>query len=47
MMDKFKADNKNVELATQFCLRSISNGLSATDSREVSVNGNVYDLSAD
>ena len=27
---KFKADNKNVNFPTQFCLGSISNGLSAT-----------------
>ena len=32
---KFKADNKNV------------NGFSATDAREVSLNGNVYDFSVD
>ena len=38
---KFKADNKNVK----FCLRSISNGFSNTESREVSLNGNVYDFS--
>ena len=44
---KFKADNKNVNFPTQFCLRSISNGFSATESREVSLNGNVYDFSVD
>ena len=43
----FKADNKNVNFPTQFCLRSISNGFSATKSREVSLNGNVYDFSVD
>ena len=42
---KFKADNKNVNYSTQFCLRSISNGFSAVESREVSLNGNVYDFS--
>ena len=42
---KFKADNKNVNFATQFCLGSISDGFSATQSREVSLNGNVYDFS--
>ena len=42
---KIKADNKNVNFPTQFCLRSISNGFSATESREVSLNGNVYDFS--
>ena len=44
---KFIADNKNVNFPTQFCLRSISNGFSATESREVSLNGNVYDFSVD
>ena len=42
-----KADDKNVNFSTQFCLRSISNGFSATVSREVSSNGNVYDFSVD
>ena len=32
---KFKIDNKNVKFPTQFCLRTISNGFSATKSREV------------
>ena len=31
---KFKANNKNVNFITQFSLRSISNGFSATKSRE-------------
>ena len=44
---KFKADNKNKNFPTQFCLGSISNGFSATKSREVSLNGNVYDFSVD
>ena len=39
---KFKADNKNVHLPTQFCLRSISNGFSVIESRKVFLNGNVY-----
>ena len=30
---KFKADNKNVNFPTQFCLGSISNRFSATESR--------------
>ena len=42
---KFKADNENVDFPTQFCLGSISNGFSAAESREVSLNGNVYDFS--
>ena len=44
---KFKADNKNINFLTQFCLGSISNGFSATKSKEVSLNGNVYDFSVD
>ena len=44
---KFKADNKKFNFPTQFCLGSISNGFSATESREVSLNGNVYDFSVD
>ena len=35
---KFKADNKIVNYPTQFCLGSISNGFSASESREVSLN---------
>ena len=44
---KFKAGNQNINFATQFCLGSISNGFSATQSREVSLNGNVNDFSVD
>ena len=44
---KFKAYNKNVNFPTQFCLGSISNGFIATESREVYLNGNVYDFSVD
>ena len=44
---KFKADNTNVRFPTQFCLGSVSNGFSATESGEVSLNGNMYDFSAD
>ena len=39
---EFKAGNKNVNFPTQFCLGSISNRFSATESREVSFNGSVY-----
>ena len=39
---KFKSDNKIVNLPTQFCLGSISNGFSASESTEVFLNGNVY-----
>ena len=35
---KFKPDNKTVCFPVQFCLGSISNGFSATESREVSLN---------
>ena len=44
---KLKAGNKNVHFPTQFCLQSIFNGFSVTESREVSLNGNVYDFSFD
>ena len=44
---KFKTDNKNVNFPTQFYLGNISNGLSATESREVSLNGNIYNFSVD
>ena len=40
-----KTGNKNVNFPTRFCLGSISNGFSATESREVSLNGNAYDFS--
>ena len=44
---KFKADNKSVNFPTQFYLGSISNWFSATESREVSLDGNVYNFSVD
>ena len=37
----------NVKFPTQFCLESISDGFSATESREVSLNGYAYDFSVD
>ena len=43
---KFKA-NKNVHFPTRFCLGSINDGFSATESREVSLNGNMHDFSVD
>ena len=43
----FKADNKNVNFPTQFCIEIISKGLISTESREVSLKGNVYDFSLD
>ena len=42
---KFKADNKNVNFLTQFCLGSVTNGFTVTNFREVSLNGNVFDFS--
>ena len=42
---KFKAKSKNVNFLTQFSLGSISNKFSVTESREISLNGNVYDFS--
>ena len=44
---KFKANNKNANFPTHFCLRGVSNGFRATESREGSLNGNVYDFSVD
>ena len=44
---KFQVDNKNVNFPTQSCLESISNGFSATETREASLNGNVYAFSVD
>ena len=44
---KFKADNKNVNFPTLFCIGSISKELSATESSEVSLNGNEHDFSVD
>ena len=45
-ISKLKANNKNVNFLTQFCLRSVSNRNSATESTEVFLNGNTYDFSA-
>ena len=44
---KFKANNKNVDLPTQFCLRRISEKFDYVDSEEVSFKENVYDFSVD
>ena len=44
---KFKAHNKNDNFPTQFCHGSTSNGFSATESREVTLNGNDCDFSVD
>ena len=42
-----KADNENVSFPTQFCLGSTYNGCSATETSEVSLNGNMYDFSVE
>ena len=44
---KFKASNRNINFPTQFYLGSIFNGFGVLESREVSLNGNVYDFSVD
>ena len=44
---KLKGDNKNFNFPIQFCLGRVSNGFSAIGSRELSLNGNVYDFSVD
>ena len=44
---EFQTANKNVNFPIQFCLGSISNGFSATESSEVSLNGDVFDFSVD
>ena len=44
---KFKVDNKNFQFPTQFCIGSISNKFGAIDSREVSLEGNLYNFSVD
>ena len=44
---KFKANNENINFLTQFCLGSISNEFSTTESRVGSLNGNIHDFSVD
>ena len=44
---QFKADNRNVNFPIQFCLGGISNGFTSSESREVSLNGNVNQFSVD
>ena len=44
---KFKADNRNINFPTRFCLGSISDGIGAIESREVHLYGNMYDFSVD
>ena len=47
MEKKFKANNKNVNFPTWICLGSTFHGYTATESRDVSLNGNVYDFSVE
>ena len=42
---KFKVNNENVIFPTHFYLGSISNVFGTAESREISLNGNVYNLS--
>ena len=44
---KFKLDNKIVDFPTQICLESIFNGFNNIESKEVSLNGNMYNFSVD
>ena len=46
-ISKFKVGDKHFNFQTQFCQGSISNGFSATDSKEVSLHGNKYDFLVD
>lgn len=45
-ISKFKANNKNINLPSQFCLGRISNKCDYVDA-EVSLKGNVYYFSVD
>ena len=44
---KFKANNRNVNFPSRFCLGSISNEFHYADSKEISFKGTVYDFSVD
>ena len=44
---KLKAVNKNASFPAQFYFGSIPNAFSVSESKEVSLNGNVYGFSAD
>ena len=44
---KFKVSNGNDNFPIWFCLGSIPDRFSASESRQVSLNGNVYDFSVD
>ena len=45
VIQKFKADNKNVNFPIQLCQGNISNKFDAVESRAVCLKGNVYDFS--
>ena len=42
-----KADNKNVDFSTKFCLEIITNGFGSTEFGRVSLKGNVHGFSVD
>ena len=44
---KFKADNKNINFPTKFCLGGISEKFGSIESTELSLKGNIYDFSVD
>ena len=44
---KFKTHNEIANFPAQFSLGTVSDGFSNTESREVPINGNVYDFSVD
>ena len=44
---KFDANNESVNFPTPFCLGSISDGFGAIESRQLSLGGNVYNLSVE
>ena len=44
---KFKASNKNINFPFQFCVGSMSNKSDYVDSEEVSLTGNMHDISVD
>ena len=44
---KFKANNKNINFPTKFCLGSISEKFGSIEFREVSLKRNIYAFSVD
>ena len=45
LLEKKYSSSKSTINPTQFCLGSISNGLRATESSKLSLDGNLYDFS--